>query len=626
MLSRGNTGTRLTRRKLLRVFYTGFDLAVIGVLLLLAMLFYVRVYGETVVSRQAGKLVLDQSSVITDSEGNVLRRIPLPESGYRTMAQLEEMPALLIDTFLAVEDRRFYSHQGLDYTGILRAAINNTVNFRVTEGGSSITQQLARNLYLNRDKNMLRKLNEASIATALEKRLSKRDILQLYLNQIYMGRGQYGIKAAAEYYFGVSDLKKLEISQIAALAAIPKGPSIYNPAENNAVSEGRRELVLGIMQQRGLISPQQMVAARKQKYQPPEEAETEVAGASYIDAVLKEASRLTGKSREELQTGGYRIKTGMNTDIQKTLEQAFRNTDVFPPDGKNQQVEAAMVILNHHTGEIAAMMGGRNPQTGSLNRAIIDARQPGSAFKPIIDYGPALESGNFTPSSIVPDRKQSYGSYSPGNLNGVYRGQVSLNQALQQSINAPAVWLLKQVGICSARQFAGKLGLELPQEDNNLSIALGGLHNGVSPLKMAQAYSVFASGGMFNEAHTISSITNAHGRVLYKHVSSQRQVISARTAESMTFMLRNAVNQGTGKKARMNIPVAGKTGTTQAALPGVDSKANRDLWFVGYTLDWTAAIWMGFDRTDKDNYMTAGSGMAAALFSSVMNKAIAVRN
>lgn len=167
------------------------------------------------------------------------------------MAQLEEMPALLIDTFLAVEDRRFYSHQGLDYTGILRAAINNTVNFRVTEGGSSITQQLARNLYLNRDKNMLRKLNEASIATALEKRLSKQDILQLYLNQIYMGRGQYGIKAAAEYYFGVSDLKKLEISQIADLAAIPKGPSIYNPAENNAVSEGRRELVLGIMQQRG---------------------------------------------------------------------------------------------------------------------------------------------------------------------------------------------------------------------------------------------------------------------------------------------------------------------------------------------------------------------------------------
>jgi penicillin-binding protein 2A len=614
------------RRRLIRLFSAGFDLAVVGTLMLLALLLYVHVYGENKVIRHEGELVLHQSSVITDAEGNVLRRIPLPESGYRTVAQLDEMPDLLIETIVAVEDQRFYSHQGLDFKGILRAAWNNTVNLRIMEGGSSITQQLARNLYLSRDRNMLRKLNEASIAVALEKHLTKQDILQLYLNQIYMGHGQYGIKAAAEYYFGVTELKNLEIWQIAALAATPKGPSIYNPAENNAGSAGRRELVLRIMRQESLISYKQMETAVQQEHRLPARVKADVIGASYIDTVLNEAARLTGKSKEELQSGGYRIKSAMNPLIQKALEAAFLNPDAFPPDGKDQQVEGAMVIIDHHTGEVAALTGGRNPGIGTLNRAIIDARQPGSAFKPIIDYGPALESGRYTPDSILPDLKQTYGNYSPDNLNGLYRGQVSMKLALQQSINAPAVWLLKQVGITSAHAFAGKLGILLPKEDNNLSIALGGVHTGVSPLKMAQAYSVFASGGIYNEAHTVLSITDTQGRVIYQHVSARCKVISGHTAESMTLMLRDAVNEGTGKKARLSVPVAGKTGTTQAALQGVDSKANRDLWFVGYTSKWTAAVWMGFDRTDQDNYMTAGSGMAAALFSKVMSKAVSVSN
>lgn len=617
------TGYAEIRSRVLRVLYVGFDVAVIGALLLFALLGFVHVYGSAVVAGQSGKLTVSESSIIMDSEGNVLRRLPLPGSGYRTKARLEEMPDLLIDTFLAVEDRRFYSHQGLDYKGIMRAAINNTANLRVTEGGSSITQQLARNLYLSRDKNMLRKLKEASIALALEKRLQKQEILELYLNQIYMGRGQYGVKTAAEYYFGITDLNKLEIGQIAALAAIPKGPSIYNPAENNEVSSNRRLLVLKIMQQSGLISSAEMAAAAQQAYQPRAEVTTGVSGASYIDAVLKEAVRLTGKTKEELQTGGFKIRTGMNAAVQRAVEEVFQQAGSFPPDGKDQKVEGAMVIIDHHTGEVAALIGGRDARTGSLNRAIIDARQPGSAFKPIIDYGPALESGRFTPDSILPDRKQAYGNYSPQNLNGVYRGQVSMSFALQQSINAPAVWLLKQVGIADARQFAGKLGIELPLEDHNLSIALGGLYQGVSPLKMAQAYSVFASGGLYREAHTIRSITDRNGQVLYMHVAQQRQVISAQTAKSMTAMLRSAVNQGTGQKARMNIPVAGKTGTTQASLPGIGSKANRDLWFAGYTPDLTAAVWMGFDRTDKDNFMTAGSGRAAALFAEVMSKAAA---
>ncbi|WP_136607070.1 transglycosylase domain-containing protein [Paenibacillus dokdonensis] len=612
----------VVKRKLLRSLYFAFDLAVMGAVLVLAGLFYVHEYGETVVNRHSEKLILQESSIVAAADGTVLRRIPLPESGYRMKAELEEMPALLVNTFLAVEDRRFYSHQGLDYKGIARASFNNILQMQVSEGGSSITQQLARNLFLNRDKNMLRKLNEASIALALEKRLSKHDILQLYLNQIYMGEGQYGVKAAAEHYFGVTQLKELDIMQIAALAAIPKGPSIYNPADNSGLSVKRRELVLSLMWKQGLITHEEMKSAVKEKYQPPSIVRERLVGASYIDAALTEASQRTGKSKKDLQTGGYTIVTGMNTAAQRALEEAFLNPDLFPPDGKDQQVEAAMAMLDHRTGDVVALTGGRNPSTGNLNRAVVDARQPGSAFKPIIDYGPALESGLYTPDSVLPDRKTAYGSYKPENLNGVYRGQTSMKIALQQSINAPAVWLLKQVGISKARGFAAKLGIDLPKEDNNLSIALGGLHTGVSPLKMAQAYSVFASGGVFREAHTVRQVIDPKGYVLYTYNAGQREAISALTAERMTGMLRSVVDEGTGKKARLNRPVAGKTGTTQLDLPGISSKANRDLWFVGYTPEWTAAVWMGFDRTDKDNFMTAGSGMAAALFSTVMSKAM----
>jgi penicillin-binding protein 2A len=615
-------GRWIMRTRILRLGYLLFDGSVIGIIIVFVGLLYIFQYGGQVVKQQEDKLQLPESSIIKTAEGTTLRRIPLPGSGYRRIAELEEMPALLIHTFLAVEDRRFYSHQGIDYKGVSRAFVNNIVDMDLSEGGSSITQQLARNLYLNRNKNVIRKLNEASIALALERQLSKREILGLYLNQIYMGRGQYGVKAAAERYFGVSDLKKLEIWQIATLAGIPKGPSIYNPVDNSALSKTRRDLVLQIMLDQGLITNEQMIEARDTHYQPPAANKEEGIGVYYVDAALKEAAQVTEKSVEELRTGGYTIVTGLNIKAQQALEEAFLKSSSFPPDGKDQQVEAAMTIMDHRTGEVVALIGGRGQNEGSLNRATIDARQPGSSFKPIIDYGPALESGKYSPNSILSDRKYAYGNYVPENLNGVYQGQITMSSALQKSVNAPAVWLLKQVGISSARQFAAKLGIVLTEEDNHLSIALGGLHNGVSPLKMTQAYGVFANGGKFNEAHMVRSVMDSKGKVVYTHPSESRQVISQRTAEAMTSMLRNVVNEGTGKKAQMNRPVAGKTGTTQLDLPGVSKKANRDLWFVGYTSEWTAAVWMGFDRTNKDNYMTEGSGKAAALFSKVMSNAL----
>ncbi|QWU18092.1 PBP1A family penicillin-binding protein [Paenibacillus sophorae] len=617
-----NHGIQGRRADVLRFLCRLFDAGVLAAMLGLIALFYMREYGEFAVHRHQDILILPESSVIAASDGTTVRKIPLPGSGYRQAAKLQEMPELLIKAFVAVEDRRFYDHNGLDYKGILRAFVNNSARMRLSEGGSSITQQLARNLYLNRDRTMLRKLNEASIAVALEKRLSKNEIMELYLNQIYMGRGQYGVKSAAERYFGVSDLKRLEIWQIAILAGIPKGPSVYNPVDNAEKSLDRRRLVLGIMLREGLITVSEMREAAGRKYEPPGEAEAEPSAVSYMEASLREASRVTGISTEKLRTGGYLIETAINKGAQSALEKAFLRKEAFPPDGKNRKAEAAMVIVNHHNGEIVAMMGGRNPREGDLNRAILDARQPGSAFKPIIVYGPALESGRFTPDSVLPDRPYAYGSYRPENINNAYTGQLTMSAALQKSANAPAVWLLRQTGLAYARQFASKLGIELTGEDNNLSIALGGLHKGVSPLKMAQAYSVFASGGTYREAHTVRRITDRHGTVLYEHVPAASRVISARTAGEMTTMLRTVVQEGTGIRAQMNRPVAGKTGTTELDLPGTDRKANRDIWFVGYTPEWTAAVWMGFDRTDRDNYMTAGSGAAAALFARVMESVL----
>ncbi|MFC9707195.1 transglycosylase domain-containing protein [Paenibacillus sp. NPDC056933] len=286
-------------------------------------------------------------------------------------------------------------------------------------------------------------------------------------------------------------------------------------------------------------------------------------------------------------------------------------------------MQASMVIMDQHNGEVKAMMGGRSPVKGGINRATTDARQPGSAFKPIIAYGPALESGRFKPEIVLPDQRMKYGSYQPSNLDGRYRDGVTMTQAIEHSINAPAVWLLHETGLGRAHQFADRLGIELGKEDLNLSIALGGMHKGVSPLKMAQAYSVFPNNGKRNTAHLIREITDSRGRTIYAFKPENKQVISASTANAMTSMLQDVVSQGTGRRAQLSQhKVAGKTGTTQAALPGVGREAIRDLWFVGYTHKWTAAVWMGFDRTDAEHYMRSGSGVAADLFASVMERAM----
>ncbi|WP_371129250.1 transglycosylase domain-containing protein [Paenibacillus sp. 276b] len=617
------------RSSIRRGIYHIFDASVVIVILLAVGYIYLVTYGEGVLRNHPEAISVASSTIITNADGTEISRLQVQTKGYALHADLKDMPDLLKQAFLATEDRRFYNHDGLDFIGIGRAVVQDVLHMNLSQGGSSITQQLARNLYLNGDKTLVRKVNEMSIAMAMEKRFSKDELLELYLNHIYMGRQQYGVKAAAWRYFGIKDLHQLEIWQMATLAGIPKGPSIYNPVDREDLSKERRSVVLGIMHEQGIITKKQMEEARNVDYTPLNSTVESTPGStapayvSALDAVIEEASRLTGKSGAEIESAGWTMRTGLDDQAQLAMEQAFRESSRFTDDHEDEQVQAGMVILDQHNGEVKAMMGGRDPVKGGINRATTDARQPGSAFKPIIAYGPALESGRFKPESMLPDQRMKYGSYQPSNLGGRYRGTVTMSQAIEHSINAPAVWLLHKTGLGRAHQFAGRLGIELGKEDLNLSIALGGLHKGVSPLKMAQAYSVFANNGKFNTAHLIREITDSRGRTIYAFKPENKQVISTSTATAMTGMLQDVVSQGTGSRAQLSQhKVAGKTGTTQAALPGVNKEANRDLWFVGYTSKWTTAVWMGFDRTDAEHYMRSGSGVAADLFASVMKRAL----
>ncbi|MCQ6562404.1 transglycosylase domain-containing protein [Paenibacillus mendelii] len=603
-----------------RIGYAVFDLAVVGVLAALAVVCYVHIAGEAIAGRQMDKLHVGSNSIIVDREGHVIATMAVTDIGYREEAALSEMPKLLLDAFVATEDRRFYTHTGIDWIGILRSIRSNVMENRLSQGGSSITQQLARTVYLTNRKSFIRKLNEAGIAMALEKRFSKQQLLELYLNHIYFGRQQVGVKSAARRYFGISDLHQLQLWQIATLAAIPKAPSRYNPVDDYVKSKERRKVVLDLMHEQGLISQRQLLEAEAVDYVPPQPSSRSNRYAAYTDYVVREAVQLTGIAQDDLLTGGYTIVTGLDQSHQQTAEAAFADKRRFPKDGKDQIVQGSAVILDHRTGEIRAIVGGRDYTAGDYNRATRSSRQPGSAFKPIIVYGPALESGKFKANTIVPDKKTAYQSYRPENGGDRYRGAVTIAEAIRLSINSPAVWVLNQVGLASAIQFAGSLGVELDDQEASLAMALGGLHQGVSPLTMAQAYGAFANNGALVNAHAIRMIKDSHGRVIYEHPMTAKQVMSQGTAAAMTAMLRSVVETGTGKQAKLNGRwAAGKTGTTQLGLDGVTKKANRDLWFVGYTSELTAAVWMGFDQSNRDNYMRETSGIAARMFAAIMN-------
>lgn len=592
--------------------------AVVGYLLII-------LNGERILSTNINKLNLDEASKIVDRGGKQVSKLYVSE-GNREFVPYNEIPKQVQDAFIATEDKRFYEHSGVDLLGIGRALVKDVIARSAVEGASTITQQLAKNLFLNADKTLFRKGTEASIALALEQQKSKQQILELYLNRIYFGEGQYGLKTAAKFYFNVSDLNKLKIWQIATLAGIPKAPSHYNPVKNPEKSMERRAVVLKLMLDQGLISEAERAAAVKVVYKPGSSTKKQSNYLTYIDYVVDEAKEKTGLTEEELRSAGYTIKTTINTKAQKAMETEFAKDSMFEKSNDEIKVQGAMVIMDQHDGSLIAMVGGRDYKTTGTNR-VIGKRQPGSAFKPIAAYGPAIETGDYFPWTTVQDVKKCFNDYCPSNSNKnvPYRGEIPMKEAIKESRNVSAVWLLNQIGVGKGMSFAEKLGMKLPAEDRSLTMALGGLTDGVTPLQMARAYGAFANGGNLQDPHSILSIVDSEGKLIYEYEDVKaKRVMSEKTAYYVTDLLQGVLTTGgTGVRAKFGSrPIAGKTGTTQAGIPGFKTDGNRDAWFVGYTPEWTAAVWYGYDRTNETHFLHESSGQAAAMFAAVMSKAL----
>ncbi|WP_166241617.1 transglycosylase domain-containing protein [Paenibacillus turpanensis] len=612
-------GKPFSIRKLVVVLFTLSALMVFTFIVGYAVIY---VNGQKILRENANKFEMEETSIIYDSSGAEFTKLYITQN--RQIVSLSEMPKRLQEAFIATEDRRFYEHAGIDFWAIGRAIVKDIIHRSALEGGSTITQQLAKNLFTKSEKTFFRKATEASIAVALEREYTKEQILELYLNRIYFGNGAYGVRAAAERHFGITNLQDLSLAQMATLAGIPKNPGAYSPTNDPEKSKGRRAVVLSLMRQQGIISAEEEQQAKEVTF-PVRKGSQE--RNHFVDYVIEQTTELTGISEEQLYLGGYKIHTTLNAKAQDAAEEAFAKPELFQKDGPSKKMEGGMVILDHKTGGIAAMVGGRDYTAKGLNRAVI-RQQPGSTFKPLAVYAPALESGNWNPYSMLTDEKLTYpGGYSPSNWDHTYRGQVTMVDAMKRSMNAPAVWLLNEIGVKRSLDYLAKTGIKVDsQKDRNLAIALGGLTYGISPLDMAKAYGAFANNGVMMQPYAVQRVLDNEDRVIYEFEPSKKQVVSGKTAYYMTELLKGVVEAGgTGTQAQIKgRNVAGKTGSTQLDLKNVKrSDAMRDIWFVGYTPELTAAIWMGFDIPDEKHFIVGSSGAAAKVFSVVMTKALA---
>ncbi|UJF35450.1 transglycosylase domain-containing protein [Paenibacillus hexagrammi] len=543
---------------------------------------------------------------------------------------LSQMPKSLTDAVLAVEDKRFYEHSGVDLQAIGRAVVRDILQGGYTEGASTITQQLAKNMFLSTDKTLSRKLREAAYAIKIDMAYRKDEILETYLNSIYFGEGSWGVQGASTTYFG-KNVKDLTLAESALLAALPKAPSRYSPQNNQEEAMERRNTVLALMRDQGKITEEAYQGAANEPITiVAEQTADDLKGKypAYVDAVIQEAVDQYGFTEEQLLTGGLRITTELDPKVQQAVLDVYQDDQLFPQGDAKQLVQSGAVVLDQRSGGIRAVAGGRgNSVFRGFSHATQIQRQPGSSLKPIMVYGPALEKG-YTPSSLLYDGPLNINGYQPEDWDHQSRGQVTMDEAVIRSWNVPPVWLLDQIGIDSGLQFSSKLGIDLPKEDRQLAAALGGLSQGVSPLQMAQAFSAFANQGALCGAHTIAKIATSNGQVLIEAKPQCKSVMQSATAAAMTSMLQHAVISGTGKNAAMNRPVAGKSGTTQLPdtkeFAGLDSNAAKDAWFAGYTPELTAAIWVGYDRTDRQHYLTtSGGAVPAVLFREIMTRSLA---
>ena len=518
-----------------------------------------------------------------------------PRHGHRV--QLGELPEHVTLAFLAAEDRRFYLHGPVDTRGVARAAVANARAGRAVEGGSTLSQQLARTLFLRPDRTLKRKVQEAVLAARLERTLSKDEILELYLNRIYFGAGAYGLSAAADTYFG-KDAKDLTLAEAALLAALPKAPSRLAPTNDLPAAWSRARLIVAAMQQTGWIAPEAARAALAQA--PPLSANRTAAEgdmAWVLDAAAAEALQLAGDRAPDLV-----VHLTVDPKLQARVAKAVRAT--VAANARLGVRQAAVVVLAPD-GAIRAMVGGADHGASPFNRALQARRQPGSAFKPII-WATALEHG-VGPRDIRSDRAVRIGNWSPQNYGGGYRGEVSVEQALRLSLNTVSVRLASEAGLDRVAALAHRFGLSSIPDHPGPSVALGAYE--VSLLELTSAYQVLQNAGGRVEPYLISEIANARGDVLHwRPPTAPVPVYPQYQSGQMVRMMQGVITDGTGRDAAFGRPAAGKTGTSQN---------HRDAWFVGFTPDVAVGVWVGDDANRRMAGVTGGQ-VPARLWRKVM--------
>lgn len=525
----------------------------------------------------------DRTSIIYDGQSDVVTRLHGVQD--RTWVSISELQPSTVYAFISAEDARFFEHEGVDVIRIAGAIVADIKAGSYVQGASTISQQLIKLSHLTSEKTISRKAEEAALAYEMERHYSKEDILEMYLNYVYFGGGYYGIEAAAEGYFGVH-ASDLTLDQSAMLAGILKSPSGYAPHINYAASINRRNNILRLMRDYGYITDDEKKQASARRPTILHDKNEEYSG-YYTDAVTKSAAALMGITVDELIRGGYSIYSAMDSDIQHYCEEMFKNGELFPAEDS----EAAIVVLEPSTGMVVAMVGGRSYTGGiSFNRATDIRRQPGSVIKPVIAYAPAFEYLNYTAADMILDEETTFADYTPSNYGNKYYGWVTVREAVTKSLNVPAVKTLSAVGVYRAKDFAKRCGIEFDDKDDSLALALGGFTYGVSPLQIAGAYSCFASGGIYNTPTLIKKITDRNGLTVYEYRQDSRRVMSEANAYILTSMLKSVVTEGTGHRLNtLDIPIAGKTGTVGLA------NGNRDAWMAGYTPEYTAVVWQGYD-------------------------------
>jgi penicillin-binding protein 1A len=535
---------------------------------------------------------------------------------HRKIAQFNDFPKVLYDAVLSIEDKNFEKHAGIDIVRLLSVACSNTFSERRIQGASTLTMQLARNLFLSPERTYTRKMKEVLLSIQLERRLTKPQIFTLYANQIYLGEGVYGFATGAEYYFGKS-VSSLSIDEAALLAALPKAPITYSPRRHPDRALQRRNLVIDSMASRGKITVAQAILTKQTPIHLVSHNDMNATAPYFVEEIRQYLEKRYGSG--QVHEDGLRVFTTLNLDLQRAAESAVldglaayerRHVPTSHPDSRNLEttltehspVQGALLAIDNSTGDVKAMVGGRDFRTSKFNRATQALRQAGSSFKPYV-YTAAIDRGA-TPLDIVLDTPHTFvttaGMYSPHNYDEKFAGPITLERALAESRNIPAVRVAAQVGMHTVIDYAHRFGLS-ENIPGFLPTALGAAD--VTLIEQTSAFSTFPNDGLRAIPHYIVKVTDYDGRALEEYRNVVQDVIGLETARTMTWMLREVVLHGTAIAAsRLKAPLAGKTGTTNNFT---------DAWFIGFSPSITCGVWVGFD--EKKNLGSKETGARAAL-------------